>query len=159
MMLMPRIWLTNANWKLCYKQWVPISISSLMWSWAAEENGIAMAFYLFFTFFWKSLSCVRLFDPMDYTVHGILKATILEWVVFLFSRGSFQPRDWTQVSRNAGGFLTSPATREAKQWPSKTKVDFPPRTPFTENKTKHNKTKHCKMGLTNKPWPAFWNRG
>ena len=34
-------------------------------------------------------------DPTDYTVHGILQAGILEWVAFLFSRGSFQPRDRT----------------------------------------------------------------
>ena len=31
-------------------------------------------------------------DPMDYTVHGILQARILEWVAFPFSRGSSQPR-------------------------------------------------------------------
>ena len=31
-------------------------------------------------------------DPMDYTVHGILKARILEWVAVPFSRGSYQPR-------------------------------------------------------------------
>ena len=37
--------------------------------------------------------------PWIYTVHGILQATILEWVVFPFSRGSSQPRDWTQVSQ------------------------------------------------------------
>ena len=30
---------------------------------------------------------------MDYTVHGILQARILEWVTFPFSRGSFQLRD------------------------------------------------------------------
>ena len=35
---------------------------------------------------------------MDYTVHGILQARILEWVAFPFSRGFSQPRDWTQVS-------------------------------------------------------------
>ena len=29
----------------------------------------------------------------DYTDHGILQARILEWVAFLFSRGSSQPRD------------------------------------------------------------------
>ena len=40
-------------------------------------------------------------------VHGILQARILEWVAFPFSRESFQPRDRTQVSRIAGGFLTS----------------------------------------------------
>ena len=37
-------------------------------------------------------------DPMDYTVHGILQARILEWVAFPFSRGYSQPRDQTQVS-------------------------------------------------------------
>ena len=36
--------------------------------------------------------------PMDYTVHGILQARILEWVAFPFLRGSSQPRDQTQVS-------------------------------------------------------------
>ena len=30
-------------------------------------------------------------DPIDYTVHGILQARILEWVAFPFSRGSSQP--------------------------------------------------------------------
>ena len=38
-------------------------------------------------------SCPTLCEPMDYTVHGILQARILEWVAFPFSRGSFQPRD------------------------------------------------------------------
>ena len=38
-------------------------------------------------------SCPTLCDPMDYTVHGILQATLLEWVAFPFSRGSSQPRD------------------------------------------------------------------
>ena len=46
-------------------------------------------------------------NPMDYTVHGILQARILEWVAFPFSRGSSQPRDQTQVSRIAGGLFTS----------------------------------------------------
>ena len=38
-------------------------------------------------------SHLTLSDPMDYIVHGILQAKILEWVVFPFSRGSSQPRD------------------------------------------------------------------
>ena len=33
-----------------------------------------------------------LWDPMDYIVHGILQARILELVAFPFSRGSSQPR-------------------------------------------------------------------
>ena len=52
-------------------------------------------------------SCLTLCDPMNYTVHGILQARILEWVAVPFSRGSSQPRDQTQVSRIAGGFFAS----------------------------------------------------
>ena len=52
-------------------------------------------------------SCSTLCDPMDYTVHGILQARILDWIAAPFSRGSSQLRDRTQVSRPAGGFLTS----------------------------------------------------
>ena len=49
---------------------------------------------------------------MDYMVHGILQARILEWEAFPFSRGSSQPRDQTQVSHTAGGFL--PAEPQGK---------------------------------------------
>ena len=51
-------------------------------------------------------SCPTLCNPMNYTVHGILQARILEWVATPSSRGSSQPRDQTQVSRPAGGFFT-----------------------------------------------------
>ena len=62
---------------------------------------------------WKSLSHVQLFVIPWTIVHGILQARILEWVAVPFSRGSSQPRDQTQVSRIAGGFFTSWATRES----------------------------------------------
>ena len=42
--------------------------------------------------------CLTLCDPVDYTVHGILQARILEYVAVPFSRGSSQPRDQTQGS-------------------------------------------------------------
>ena len=88
-------------------------------------------------------SSLTLCNPVDYTLHGIFPARILEWVAFLFSRGSSQPRDWTQedslpaepqrkpkktgffssgsswprnwtgVSCIAGRFFTNWATREA----------------------------------------------
>ena len=45
-------------------------------------------------------------SPPGSSVHGILQARILEWVVIPFSRGSFQSRDWTWVSPIAGGFFT-----------------------------------------------------
>ena len=57
-------------------------------------------------------------QPIDYIVHGILQARILEWVAFPFSRGSSQPRDRTQVSQIAGGFLPA----EPQEKPKKTGV-------------------------------------
>ena len=57
-------------------------------------------------------SCLTLCDPSDYTVHGILQASILEWVAVPFSRGSSQRRVRTQVSHTAGGLFTNWATRE-----------------------------------------------
>ena len=38
------------------------------------------------------------FDPMDYTVHGILQARMLEWVSLSLLQGIFPTRDRTQVS-------------------------------------------------------------
>ena len=60
-------------------------------------------------------SCLTLCDPMDCSLprsslHGILQARILEWIVMLSSRGSSWPRDWTPVSCIAGGFFTHWAT-------------------------------------------------
>ena len=52
-------------------------------------------------------SCPTLCNPMDwsisgFSIHGIFQARVLEWVAISFSRGSFRPRDWTQVSHIAG---------------------------------------------------------
>ena len=63
-------------------------------------------------------SCPTLCDPVDcslpgFSVHGILQARILEWFTISFSRGSFQPRDRTRVSRIADRCFTLWATREA----------------------------------------------
>ena len=66
---------------------------------------------------WKSLSSVRLFaTPMDYMVHAIIQARILEWEAFPFSRGSSKPKDQTQVSHIAGRFFTSWAKRKAQEY-------------------------------------------
>ena len=60
--------------------------------------------------------CPTLCNPMDYIVHGIFQARILEYVAFPFSRGSSQPRDWTQLPHIAGGFFTSWATSKAQEY-------------------------------------------
>ena len=56
---------------------------------------------------WKLLSCVWLFATA-WTIQSMeFSARILEWVAFPFSRRSFQPGGWTQVSHFAGRFFTS----------------------------------------------------
>ena len=61
--------------------------------------------------------CPTLCNPMDCSllgssVHGIFQAIVLEWIAISFSRGSSQPRDWTQVSRIVDRHFTVWATRE-----------------------------------------------
>ena len=60
----------------------------------------------------NSSVCPTLCDPIDYIAHGILQVRILEWIAYLFSRGTSQPRNQTGVSCIAGVFFTSWATRE-----------------------------------------------
>ena len=69
-------------------------------------------------------SCLILCDPKDCSppgssVHEISRQRYWSglpfpspWVAISFSRGSSQPRDWTQVSCTAGRFFTNWATRE-----------------------------------------------
>ena len=57
-------------------------------------------------------SCSTLCSPMDYRVHGILQARILEWVAVPFSRGSSQPRDRTWVTCIAGRSLPTEPPRK-----------------------------------------------
>ena len=59
-------------------------------------------------------SCWTLCDNMDCSIcPWILQARILELVPIPFSRGSLQPRDWTQISCIAGWFFTIWASRKA----------------------------------------------
>ena len=67
-------------------------------------------------------SCPTLCGPKDCnlpvsSVHGILQARILEWVVTAFSRASFQPRDQTRVFCIAGRFFTMVNPKGSPQTP------------------------------------------
>ena len=57
-------------------------------------------------------SCPNLFNPMDYTVNGILQARTLEPIGFPFSSGSSQFSDWTQVSCIAADSLPAESARK-----------------------------------------------
>ena len=46
------------------------------------------------------------------SVHGILQASVLEWIAIPFSRGSPQPRDWPGLSCIAGRFFAVWAPKE-----------------------------------------------
>ena len=86
----------------------------------AEINIILLSNYLLLLFV-VSKSYLIVCSPVDYSlpgssVHGILHARILKWVAMTSSRGSSQPRDQTQVSPTAGGFLTTePPEKPRKQ--------------------------------------------
>ena len=61
-----------------------------IWNSLAEIPSPPLA--LFVQFSSVAQSCPTLCDPMDYRVHGILQARILECAAFSFSRGSSEPR-------------------------------------------------------------------
>ena len=87
---------TQISCLLCFLHWqvgsLPIAPPRTPKIWGESES---------FSVLSDSLRSHGLYSP------GILQARILEWITFPFSRGSSQPRDWTQVSDIAGGFFTS----------------------------------------------------
>ena len=92
------------------RSWGSAHLSFLTWKWHANSQCCTSE---------ATQSCPTLCDPMDCSptgssVRGIFQARVLEWVAISFSRGSSQPRDWTQVSCIAGRRFTVWATWEAK---------------------------------------------
>ena len=61
-----------------------LALSSPLWSKSEVKVKVAQ-------------SGLTLYDPMDYTVLGILQARIGEWVAYPFSSGASWPRNWTGV--------------------------------------------------------------
>jgi len=97
-------------------------------------------------------SCPTFCYPMDYMVHGILQARILEWVAFPFSRGSSQPTGQTQVSHIAGDSL--PAEPQGK--PTYTWLQFNSELCFLMASVSHSDSPREKIGLG--PWVTikYW---
>ena len=83
---------------------------------------------------------------MDYTVHGILQAKILEWVAFPFSRGSSQPRDQTQVPHIAGGLYQLSHKRRGLDYRITKSLDMGSQRVVHDWATKaHHVSKSCPM--------------
>ena len=64
---------------------------------------------------WKLLSRVWLFAT-QWTIQSMEFSGPEYWGGFPSPGDLLNPRDWTQVSRIAGGFFTSWATREAQEY-------------------------------------------
>ena len=94
---------TSVTYQLCTHK--PLNPSQLQ-----ITLKITIAILLFLLKVLVTQSYLTLCHPMDCSpsgsyVHGILQATILEWVAISFSRGSSQARDRTLLSHNAGRLL------------------------------------------------------
>ena len=81
-----------------------------------SKSQILRRIYIHWKWMCWLLSCGQLFADCSLpcsSVLGILQVRILEWVAFLFSRGSSQLRDQTRVSCIAGRFFIIWAIKEA----------------------------------------------
>ena len=94
-----------------------------------------------------ALLCPTFCDPVDYIVHGILQARILEWVAYPFSKGSSSPRNWTGVFCIAGRFFINWAIREALIPPFPSASSSPSFLPLQRN----SQSEALKMFCTSHP--------
>ena len=78
-------------------------------------------------------------NPMDYIVHGILQARILERVAFPFSRRSSWPRNRARVFCTAGRFFANWAIRKAHPISQMILYNSAPQSPAS---TTHNQREH-----------------
>ena len=90
---------------------------------------------------------LTLCNPMDYTVHTILQARILEWVAIPFSRGSSQPRNRTQFSYIVGRFFTNWATRDCS---------FKPVLKSIHSRQREGLNPGCAHRAASSRWPQGW---
>ena len=95
--------------------WVSHIVGRRFTIWATREVTLLLKYGLCLI----TQSCLTLCDPMDCSlpassVRGDLQARILEWVAYPSSRGSSQPRNWTEISCIVDRLFTSWATRETQ---------------------------------------------
>ena len=96
----------------CCSSWGRKELDLTEWlNWTEEKRKWCYCFFFkLCTFYWSMSvcsakllqSCLTLYNPMDWSpssssVHGILQARILQWVVMPSSMAFSQPRAWTHV--------------------------------------------------------------
>ena len=102
------------NWTLINKALKELGFWPLIYSFAFLESTFWLQFHSFINWITPKIcimhlrarllqSCLTLCDPVDHrppgsSVHGILQAKIVEWVVMPFSRVSFRSRNQTSIS-------------------------------------------------------------
>ena len=97
-------WVSYGTLQCAHRPGRPLSGSSFLHWWRKWKMSVTQSYLTLW-----SMDC----SPPGSSVHRILQARILEWVAILFSRGSSQPRDGTQVSCIAGRVFTIWTTKEA----------------------------------------------
>ena len=89
------------------------------------------------------------------SVLGILQARILEWVAMLSSRGSSQPRYWTQGSRIAGRFFYH-LSYQGTQWDAMVHPSCPGSPPEGRADSAHTWPLNTHRNFTKR---VFWVQG
>ena len=114
--------------RVCYTEWSQKDKNTYMWLYknstdkpicrnrdADIESGCLDIGLMARGMNWKIKTDIKHCRLSASSVHGILQARIMEWVAFLFSRGSC-PRDQTWVSHIAGKFFTIWGTSETHKY-------------------------------------------
>ena len=108
------------GWMASSTQWTWVWVSSGSWWWTGKTGmlqsmGSQRVGHDWATELNRTCSTCNPMDcsPPGSSVHGISQARIQEWVAISFSRGSFQPRNWTHISSTGRWVLYHWTTREA----------------------------------------------
>ena len=106
-------WVSDASWTLLkrIRQWH----RELVWEAHSISEEKKQHKVIYVSMFGRFKNWIKYLIGCNSSVHGILQASILEWVAISFFRGSSQPTDWTGVSCIAGRFFTIWATKEAQE--------------------------------------------
>ena len=99
------LWVCKSSFTGMSYQLIELKTGSDFWllPWEWKKKKVKILFTQSYLTFCNPMHC----SPLSSSIFRILHVRILEWVAIPFSRGSSQPRYWTQVSHTGSGFFTS----------------------------------------------------